>query len=261
MKDKNQCPYCGRKIKYFQRLTEHNMGEHECSHCKKKSNIKQEGAIWGILFIAALFAVIIMLMYFTCSKSVIAANEAEGKFKLLMFFFFGGAMEIKWLLWELLPFVAFYFLSPLFMTFTPQQRYMVETTTSIDLGIPTELHNTASIGSPKPETNTRVIPKADEAVFSGEYEDISSSSGMDKTRAFSVNDINQSAASEKININSQPTSVSNSYKSDVPLKRIYHEPQRVETEEDDARVYVREEKEEKKAPAKTGGNFSANRKF
>ena len=261
MNRKYQCPYCGRKIKYFTRLTEHNMGEHECNHCKKKSNIRQDKTIWALLVLTAVFALIIMMMYFTCSDSVIAANEAEGKFKILMFLFFGGIKEIKWLIWELLPFVAFYFLSPLFMTFTPQQRYTVETTTSIDLGIPTELHNTASIGNPKPETYTRVIPKADEVVFSGEYEDISSSSGMDKTRAFSVNDINQSAASEKININSQPTSVSNSYKSDAPLKRIYHEPQRADIEEEDAKVYVREEKEEKKMPAKTGGNFSANRKF
>ncbi len=267
MKINYVCPYCSRKITYFTRLTEHNLGEHECKHCKKKSNIKQDKNMWLLLIGAIAIALIIMLLYFIFAKSVNFANEENGSYGFLCFLFFGSGYEIKWLLWEMTPFIAFYFLAPMFMTFSPQKRFVEQTTTSIDLNVPGVPMVTGSF--PVVDGNTRVIPKADEiGEYSGTYEDISSSSDMGRTRAFDVNNI---SAEQAINITKPKTSTSASYRDSEPLKKITHNEEVTVDKNDEVRVdwdsavrkYKREEDPVKKYMKDQAekGNFSANRKF
>ncbi len=218
MKSKYLCPYCSRKVKYFTRLVEHNLGEHKCKHCKKKSNISQNKTMWLLLLGAVIFAALIMIFYFVCQKSINRANEETGAYGFLCFLFFGKATVIKWIMWEAVPFLVFYFVSPFFITYKPQQRFVEQTTSSIDLDIPNmpSVNNGATRGI---DGGTKIIPKADEGEFVGEFEDISSSSDIEKTRAFDVNNL----SNENININNPKNSVSASYSSDTPLKRINHE--------------------------------------
>ncbi len=287
----SKCPYCKRKISYFRRFIEHNMGEHECKHCNKKSNIKQQGLIWALFAICVFFAFAIMLFYLSFSDSIMRENAINGSHATMMKLFFGKFKVVKWFLWEMIPFVLFYFLAPLFIIFTPQQRYMEQTTTSIDLNIPkVPLNNTAGKKEPVVTTNTRVIPKNSE----GSFEDIrSSSDNLEKTRAFDVNDLSNNEESdtslrsegisvrraafesdkteEKVNITKPSTSVSNSYRDDSPLRKIPIE-ERVETKitekaPEDIKEYVPSKTtaptviRTAKETEKPKGNYSANRKF
>ncbi len=265
MKIKHVCPYCKRKIKYFTLLTEHNLGEHECNHCKKKSNIKQDSLMWLLLIGTVSVALIIMLLYFLFAKSVNFAHEESGAFSFLCFMFFGKGYEIKWLIWEMLPFVAFYFVSPLFMKFVPQKRFVEQTTTSIDLDVPGVPMVTGSF--PTVSGSTIVIPMADEmGEFSGDYENISSSSDIGSTRAFDVTNI---SAEDAVNINKPKTSTSASYRDTEPLVKIIHENEL----EDDSEISFDENEEVRVDFTKTREqytqntedtkktSYSANRKF
>lgn len=259
MKIKYVCPYCSRKITYFNRLTEHNLGEHECKHCKKKSNIKQDRKMWFLLIGVVSLALIIMILYLIFAKRVNFANEESGAYSFLCFMFFGKGYEFKWIVYEMLPFIAFYFLSPLFMTYVPQKRFVEQTTSSIDLNISGVPMVTG--GFPTVDGSTRVIPKADEiGEFVGTYEDISSSSDIEKTKHFDVTNI---SADEIVNINKTKTSTSASHRSDVPLVKITHNEEVRYNEDDEVVVDWNKTKEKysdkKVAPEK--GNYSANRKF
>lgn len=264
--DLKRCPYCSRKISYGRRLLEQSKGEHTCKHCKKVSNIKQNSFIWISFIIACMIALIIMVFYLSAAKNIQKTYETTGQMKFLVKIFFGSLKEIKWVIWETIPFIIFYFISPLFIEFYPQKRYMSETQTNIDLSVP--LTNTASMPKVKTESKTRNIPKVKEPVFSGEYEDISSNSGngIDKTRAFKVTgtvDINQQNES-KTDINFISNSKSQSYSSDAPLIKVNREPQYAEEEVKEyipAKERLQEKSPvQKEKPAPTG-NYSANRKF
>ncbi len=263
-REKKKCPYCQRKIGYGTKLIEHGKGEHKCSHCQKISKINQSFEIWLLLVFCLIAAAFIMVFYFLSAENIENTFREEGTGKILMTLFFGEAKEIKWILWEMVPFVVFYFLAPLFIEFAPLKRYM-EQTSSIDLSVPTR---TPISRGPKPSSKTRVIPKAQETQFSGAYEDISSSSGVESTRAFSISsDVEETEDSQEYTeITSTPTSKSQSYSSDVPLKRVTRDIPPTVTF-DDVKEYVpKKEKTEDKTPSADGkktpnGNYSGNRKF
>lgn len=267
-KEYKRCPYCSRKINYGRRLLENSKGEHACNHCKKISNIKQNSLIWISFIICCMTALVIMVFYLSSAKSIQKTYDDTGQMKFFVKLFFGSLKEVKWVIWEIIPFIIFYFISPLFIEFYPQKRYMSETQTNIDLSVP--LTNTATQPKVKADNRTRNIPKVKEADFSGEYEDISSSSGngIDKTRAFSVTDavdINQKDEN-KTDINFRSNSKSQSYSSDAPLIKVNREVQYAEEEEIKEYVPSKERVQEikppvqKEKPAGTG-NYSANRKF
>lgn len=283
---KTVCPYCNRKISYFRKFVEHNFGEHECKHCNKKSNIKQASGIWALFALCVIFACLIMIFYLAFADSIMKENAINGSHKFLMAVFFGKAKILKWFLWELVPFALFYFLSPLFMTFVPQQRFVEQTTTSIDLNVPkVPLNNTAGKKQQGVSGSTKVI------ATSGDFsEEIQSNSGnLEKTRAFDVNNpseekeeiplregitvrkTEEDEEKETVNVTPPPTSVSNSYRDDSPLRKIPVN-ERIENsaapQSDDVKEYVpnktpqtpviRTAKETEKPKQ---GNFSANRKF
>lgn len=263
-----KCPYCLRKINYGRRFLEKSKGEHTCSHCKKISNIKQNSLIWISFIIACMLALIIMVFYLSSAKSIQKTYDTTGKMKFFVNLFFGSMKEVKWVIWETLPFIVFYFISPLFIEFYPQKRFMSETQTNIDLSIP--LSSMTSTEKLKAENRTRNIPKIKEPEFSGIYEDISSSSSGDieKTRAFNVMD----AVDVNVNKNNmtdisyKSNSKSQSYSSDVPLIKVNREPLYQEDEEVKEYIPAKERTQDikipvqKEKPAGTG-NYSANRKF
>ncbi len=264
-KEKQKCPYCSRKINYKVRLLEHGEAEHECPHCNKTSKITQNSNIWILLIICSMIAVFIMIFYFTASKSIQGAYDDEGKFAFLVALFFGKAKEIKWMIWELLPFAAFFFISPLFIEFLPLKRFMEQTPSSIDLSVPTR--NT-SAKSERPTGRTRNIPKAQTTSFKGVYEDISSSSeSVDKTRAFRMSDMmnNEDYLSDSVtNVTPMSTSKSDSYSSDVPLKRVNHEQVREYTPKADrekAEKTVQRTQTPRETKPTQNGNYSGNRRF
>ncbi len=261
-KDKFKCPYCGRKIGYGTRLIEHKKGEHTCNHCQKNSNIKQDSYIWILLALCGVFSLFILVFYLSSAEYIQNIYDDSGKMKFLVSLFFGNLMILKWIIWEMIPFVVFYFVSPVFLKFTPQKRFMEQTQTKIDLSVPIVSTSSKS----KADSRTQNILKK-QTEFSGVYEDISSSSSanMDKTRSFRVSD---AQSSEYTDVNKERTSKSQSYSSDAPLIRVSHEPV-VPAEEDDMKEYVPSKDREKShsqvkvtvQTEKPKSNYSANRKF
>ena len=111
-KEKFKCPYCGRKIGYGIRLTENKKGEHTCNHCNKISNIKQDTYIWILLILCSVLSILILIFYISSANSIQNIYDDTGKMKFLVSLFFGKLMIFKWIIWELIPFIAFYFFSP-----------------------------------------------------------------------------------------------------------------------------------------------------
>lgn len=262
-KDKQKCPYCSRKISYKTRLLEHGEAEHDCPHCNKTSKISQNSNIWILLILCSLVAVFIMIFYFSSAKSIQSAFDDEGKFAFLVALFFGKGKEIKWMIWEMIPFAAFLFLSPLFIEFLPLKKFMEQTPSNIDLSVPVR---TSDIRSDKPTSRTRNIPKAQTASFKGVYEDISSSSeGVDKTRAFRMSDMAQPEEADKMtDVTHRSASKSDSYSSDTPLIRVSREQVREYTPKADRikteTPYSNTAQQRDKKPTQNG-NYSGNRRF
>lgn len=259
-KDKFKCPYCSRKIGYGTRLIEHKKGEHNCNHCQKISNIKQDSYIWILLILCSIFSLFVLVFYLSLANSVQNVYDESGKMKFLISLFFGNLMILKWIIWEIIPFIIFYFVSPMFLKFIPQKRFMEQTQTKIDLSVPIVSSNSKT----KADSRTQNILK-NQTAFSGVYEDISSysSADMDKTRCFKMSGMQNE---EYTDVNKERTSKTQSYSSDAPLIRISHEPS-VTFEEDDVKEYV-PEKEKNHSQVKVTvqkdklqSNYSANRKF
>lgn len=274
-KEKQKCPYCSRKISYTTRLIEHGKGEHTCPHCQKISKISQNFNIWMSLVFCLIVAAFIMVFYFASADKIETAYIENGTGKVLMTLFFGDTKEIKWILWELLPFVVFFFISPLFIEFVPLKRFMEQTSSSIDLSVPTR----TATDKGKQKGSPKVIPKAQPTEYSGEYEDISSSSGTatDKTRSFTLSEPAPVRVSTDedgyTDVTPRNQSRSESYSSDAPLRRMNRETPSQEDSED-VREYVprssrpstqERPKKQDTPPANgkkpSGGNYSGNRKF
>ncbi|MBQ4569019.1 MAG: hypothetical protein IJA62_03000 [Ruminococcus sp.] len=257
--DKFRCPYCSKKIGYGTRLLEHRKGEHNCNHCQKISNIKQDSYIWISLVLCIVFALFILIFYLSSAEHIQRVYDESGKMKFLVSLFFGNTMIIKWIIWEIIPFIIFHFVSPVFLRFTPQKRFMEQTQTKIDLSVPI----VSSPSKSKVESRTQKII-TNQTEFTGEYEDISSSSSdMSKTRSFSVSD---SQNNEYMDVNKERTTKSQSYSSDAPLIRVSHEVA-TSAEEEDVKEYVPvKEKSHSQVKVsvqtdKSKSNYSANRKF
>lgn len=258
--DKKKCPYCNRKISYTTRLLEHGDAEHDCKSCNKTSKITQNPKIWGLLLLCSMFALFVLIFYFSFSKSIQYAYDYEEKYAFLVTLFFGKSKEIKWMIWELIPFAVFFFVSPVYIEYRPLKKFMEQTSPKIDLSVPV-----SSQRSERSSSRTRNIPKTQTTSFKGVYEDISSSSGkVDETRAFRMSDMISEEADSVTDVTPQKTSKSDSYSSDAPLKKVNH---------DQVREYIpRSERPAETPPARperkpenkkntSSGNYSGNRKF
>lgn len=260
-KEKIKCPYCSRKLNYWKRFIAKDKGEYLCQNCNKISNVKHNRNVWLSLIIAATVSLLILLFYLAAYKGIQRTYDEEGKLGVLIALFFGDAIIFKWVLWEILPFGFFYFLSPFFVEFYPQKRFMEQTQTKIDLSVPKSISNNAKV---KTSSHTRNIPKENTHSFKGVYEDISSSSSgdIDKTRAFRV------TTEDYSDINRERQVKSNSYRGDTPLVRVSRETP-VMREEEDIKEYIpQKDRVNTHKPVnnpvqkpQTNSNYSANRKF
>lgn len=262
---KANCPYCGRKIKYSVRFKEKGEGEHICKNCKKPSDIVQNKSIW-LLFAVCGAATVLILVFYLCFGNIIQREfNQSGSYKVLVDLFFGNLKLLKWALWELLPYLVFYFVSPLFVSFKAQSKYAHGSTQRINLE--TDFVNAAN----EPEDfgeNTRVISKLGRTMVEDDYDfqNISSNSeSMGDTKSFKLND-------GFVNINTEPSVKYASGKSDAPLKKVErvkpvkteepYELYRVKVLREQERLKKQEQEEKRKNPdALKDKSFSANRKF
>lgn len=267
-KEKRKCPYCSRKVSYGKRFVGKDKGEYKCKNCKKVSNIKHNINIWSVLILAATVSIIIMIFYLAANKGIQRIYDQEGKMGFFVALFFGDAMIFKWILWEMLPFVVFYFCSPAFVEFYPQKRYMEQTQTKIDLSVPSSVSSTAKINT---SSSTRNIPKITGEVYTGEFEDISSSSDIEKTKSFRISDTQKQEENlpvEYADINKERTIKSDSYRSETPLVKV-PKAYPVKKSEEDIKEYIPQKERintesDVKIPAPKNPqntNYSANRKF
>ncbi|MBQ9743199.1 MAG: hypothetical protein IJV88_05970 [Ruminococcus sp.] len=244
-----RCPYCSRKIGYSTRLLEHRKGEHVCTHCKKPSNITQTSVIWLLFTLCTVFAGIIMLFYFTMAETVQTAYDTSGKNGFLVALFFGKYKEIKWIIWEILPYIILFFTAPCCIKFIPIKKYMEQTSTKIDLSL-------SSLSKPsessRAEKTSRSAPKIDHTVYTGKFEDISSSSSgdsLEKTKSFTVGDM--------IDVTPPQTSVSASHTCEVPLRKYASAVREADRYEEERITRDESPKEDRR----NQGNYSGNRKF
>lgn len=262
---KAKCPYCGKKITYGTRLIECGEGEHYCNHCKKPSNIVQDKKIWMLFTICTIVSVLILFFYIAFAKAAQHDYNEDGSYALMVTLFFGKFKTFKWIAWEILPFIAFFFISPVFINYQMQKKYAYSTMDSIDLDTdylpPADTSAAAS-------DSTRVLPKVGSTKVADDYDfqNISSSSGnVSGTRSFSLKD-------SVTEINPESYVKSASARSDAPLKKVERvKPSRVEEPQELYRVKVLREQEMKRqelqAQAKNldrntqEKNYSANRKF
>jgi len=263
---KAKCPYCGRKITYGTRLMEKGEGEHLCKNCKKPSNIVQDKKIWMLFAIMAIISVLVLLFYFTFGTVVQHEYNADGSHAVMVALFFGKFKTFKWIFWEILPYLAFFFISPIFVNYKMQKKYAGMTSEHIDLDAdflpPSENEFSPASGS------TRVIPKVGNTKVADDFDfqDISSNSGkISDTRNFNLKET-------VTQINPENYVKSASGRSDAPLKKVERvKPQLIEEPQELYRVKVLREQERQKRELSEQAknidkntqdkNYSANRKF
>ena len=97
-----KCPYCGKKLTYFQAFFNRTRGEFFCNKCKKESNILIKKTLLIPFFIALLFSLVI----------------------LFAFFFMTDKTNLWFMLYVIIPFIVFYLLTPLFVVLKPRKKHM-----------------------------------------------------------------------------------------------------------------------------------------
>lgn len=97
-----KCPYCGKKLTYFQAFFNRTRGEFFCNKCKKESNILIKKTLLIPFFIALLFSLVI----------------------LFAFFFMTDKTNLWFMLFVIIPFLGFYLFTPLFVVLKPRKKHM-----------------------------------------------------------------------------------------------------------------------------------------
>ncbi len=97
-----KCPYCGKKMTYFQAFFNRTRGEFFCNKCKKESNILIKKTLLIPFFIALLFSLVV----------------------LFAFFFMTDKTNLWFMLYVIIPFIGFYLLTPLFVVLKPRKKHM-----------------------------------------------------------------------------------------------------------------------------------------
>lgn len=101
MNQSTKCPYCGKPVSYPTAFLLRRRGEYFCKKCKKESNVHINKMIW----IAVLLTVLI-------------------SFLVLMYFLFMTDRENLWyILVVMIPYIAFYLCSPLFVRLRPKRKF------------------------------------------------------------------------------------------------------------------------------------------
>jgi|GEM_PF-1932553 len=120
---KTRCPYCGKKINYFQAFIERKRGEHTCSHCGRNSTIFFSKSFKIMIGIAILLAIVLV---------IISVNP----------YFIGGLWGM---LWVALPFLLLYLLTPFFFKLVPLKKKSTIDVENIESDSDADNHSTKSI--------------------------------------------------------------------------------------------------------------------
>lgn len=175
------CPYCGKRLSYFEAFLNRRKGEYFCNKCGKESNIYFKRSLFVPYLIALLIGVAVTVFY------IISKDLA------VLFYMF----------LVLVPFIVFYIICPYFLKLKPMKKYMdslYNTNYELQLNQKKEEETifNADIDSNDPIINTDIFDaiKNDRGAVSdsveqttrafSKYEDISSSSqkenDLDKTK-------------------------------------------------------------------------------
>ena len=96
-----KCPYCGKPVSYPMAFFLRRKGEYFCKKCKKESNVYIKKTIWIAFFVTLLISLAI-----------------------LAYFMFMTDRENLWfILIVMLPYIAFYLFSPLFVRLRPKKKF------------------------------------------------------------------------------------------------------------------------------------------
>lgn len=144
-----RCPYCGKKMNYFQAFAERKHGEHTCRNCGRNSTVYFSKSYKLVVCVAILLAIVLV---------IIAINP-----------FF---IESLWgMLWVALPFLILYIITPFFLKLVPIKKKKdnidygrFENFLSGDTQISNEIEDTS---------RTRIVPNLEIDKKSDEYLDIS----------------------------------------------------------------------------------------
>lgn len=120
---KTRCPYCGKKLGYFQAFIEKKRGEHTCSHCGRNSTIFFSTTYKVLIVLAILLAVALV---------IISINP---------YFIFG----LWGMLWVAVPFVILYIITPFFLKLVPIKKKSVVDVEKIEVESELEGYSTRAI--------------------------------------------------------------------------------------------------------------------
>lgn len=176
-----RCPYCGKRLSYFEAFSYRRSGEYFCNKCGKESNVYFKRTLL-IPYVIALIIGILVALFFILTKE-----------KTVLLFMFLA----------LIPFIVFYILCPYFLKLRPMKKYMdslYNTNYELQLNQKREeeqIFNPEASEDDEPIINTdvfdaiknergAVVDSTQEKTKSfSRYEDISSSSAdkdLDKTK-------------------------------------------------------------------------------
>lgn len=91
------CPYCGRRVSYFDSLFIKNKGEYTCKRCGCITNISLDRNIYAVTSITCVLALLLVVLYL----------------------FFGDLTNIWGILLVIVPFLIYYCIVPFFLILVP----------------------------------------------------------------------------------------------------------------------------------------------
>lgn len=100
MQNKNRlavCPYCGRRVSYFDSLFIKNKGEYTCKRCGCITNIGLDRSIYAVTSITCVLALLLVVLYL----------------------FFGDLTNLWGVLLVIIPFLIYYCIVPFFLVLVP----------------------------------------------------------------------------------------------------------------------------------------------
>lgn len=97
---KTKCPYCGKKLNYFQSFAQRKKGEYTCTGCGRNSTVYFSKSYKFLIAVAVLVAVVLV---------IISINS----------YFVSGLWGM---LWVAIPFMLLYAITPFFLRLVPMKK-------------------------------------------------------------------------------------------------------------------------------------------
>ncbi len=185
-----KCPYCGRRLSYFNALMIRTKGEYFCKKCGKESNIYINKKIFPVFFSVLIISLLVTLYFcFFSNKNL-----------FLLFF-------------VILPYVIFYLCAPYFVNLKPMKKYMDTLYSSVNISSEVSKNTETLID----HTNENLINTDIFNIIKSEKNNISDSKESQESQFESFEEINSSSG--KTTIKNSDGSVVSYATTTVPLKK------------------------------------------